>query len=228
VPVLSIPPVVDPDTVQFWSWANSFTSVSPLTRDQQTVVYPGVLWRARFEWPVLQVADWRLVAAWLAELQGAGGRFNLSPPHARFPQGQDAPDESFFDDDTGFTDGYGFFDPPAEVLIRGDVASSKILFRTEGWASSQTVLKRGDYISWSNRTRRMMAILARDARSDSLGNADLQLAFPAPEIPLAGRRLYPWWVSVTMRLLDDEQAQQSFQNYLQSQQAFEAVEASPF
>jgi hypothetical protein len=30
-----------------------------------------------------------------------------------------------------------------------------------------------------------------------------------------------------MRLLDDEQAAQSFQNYLHSQQTFEAVEAAP-
>lgn len=229
VTVLALPPIGDgnPDSAEFYPWANTLTSTSPLTRDQQTIAYPGVLWRCRFEYPVLDEEDGRMLAAWLAAMQGSAGRVNLGPPHGQQPQGQAAPTEWFFTDDTGFDDGYGFFDPPHDVVIRDDVASSKILFRTEGWGASETVLKAGDYVSWSNRSRRMMAILAKDAVSDGSGNADLRLAFPAPEIPPAGLRVYPWWPTVTMRLVDDDQAQQNWSAPLFSQHSFEAIEAKP-
>lgn len=214
--------------VSFWPWANTITSTSPLTRDQQTVALPGVLWRAQITMPPLAEPAWRDWAAFLASLSGAAGRFNVVPPHAHMPQGQDAPQTWGFDDDTEFTDGSGFYDPPNEITVRGDVVSTKILLRTEGWDLSAAVLKAGDFVSWSNKERRFLAILAQDANSDGSGNADLKLAFPAPEIPASGRRVYPWWPSVTMRLMDDDQAAQAFKEGRFAEVAFEAVEASPY
>jgi hypothetical protein len=224
--VLALPAIRNPGTEDFWPLGNTLTNTSPLTKDQQTVELPGVLWRCHFGWQDLEEPEWRLLTAWLAQMRGSG-RANIGPPHAPFPQGQAAPDDFLFDDDTDFDDGTDFFDEPHEVAIRADATSSKILFRTEGWGASETVLKTGDFISWANGDRRMMGILATDAVSDADGNADLSLAFPAPEIPVAGVRIYAWWPSVTMRLTDDNQAQTSWQPPVLASQSIDMIEAAP-
>jgi hypothetical protein len=214
-------------TAQFWPWANTLTNVSPLTRDQQTVAYPGVVWRATLSMPPLSEPSWRLWSAFLGALQGTAGRFNLRPPQAPNPQGQAAPATWHFTDGTGFDDGTGFFDPPHTVVIRSDVDSSKILLRTAGWQASTTVLRAGDYICWSHNGRRMLGLLHKDAISDGAGNADLKLAFPAPEIPSDGKRLYIYGISVTMRLIDDEQAAQGFKEGRFGDVTLDAIEAAP-
>lgn len=214
-------------TAQFWPWGNTQTNVSPLTRDQQTIALPGVVWRATLTMPPLDEPSWRQWSALIAALQGQAGRMNVRPPHAPNPQGQTPPVTRIFTDGTRFTDGTGFFDPAHVVKIRADVASTKILFRTEGWQASATVLKQGDYICWSTGGRRMLSLLAKDAKSDGAGKADLKLTFPAPEIPPNGKRLYIYGVSVTMRMMDDDQAAQGFNEGRFGDISLDLIEAAP-
>lgn len=52
---------------------------SPFDGTEQTLELPGARWMAEVRWQSLDVAEWRLLSAFMAQLGGRAGRFLWSP-----------------------------------------------------------------------------------------------------------------------------------------------------
>ena len=152
--ILTFPTIV-PNREDWGPDANALTFSSPLSRTTQTLLFPGTKWQASLGFSGLEPAEWRDLEAFVADMDGMSGRVYYGPSHAATPRGT-----------AGGT-----------PLVNGGSQTGSSMV-TDGWAASETVLRRGDYIAYDITGGRSLHILTADAASDGAGNATLPIAPP--------------------------------------------------
>lgn len=86
MPTLNFPSIV-PSSVSFGIKYNTQINISTLSGTVQTVEVPGARWVADLSFDDMQAAESRVLAAFLAELRGASGRFYLYDHSHKDPRG---------------------------------------------------------------------------------------------------------------------------------------------
>ena len=177
---LSIPAAPGFRASRFGLIANTQTFRSPLDGTVQTLELTGARWRANYELPPMtrtQAAAW---TAFLTELLGSAGRFFGFDPDARSPRGS------------------GLGGP----LVNGAGQTGQSLI-VDGWSALETgLLLPGDYFEVGGELKMATA----PADSDSSGEATLAFTPPLRTSPADGAALTLVNPTVTMMLVDDEQA----------------------
>ena len=155
---LTFPTLSRPGPTSFvWrKLANTQTFESPLTRSVQTLALPGARWACTATWDNLLDEDARKLAAFMAQLRGASGRFylhHLARPNIR---------------------GTGAGTP----LVKGASQTGASLV-TDGWTVGTTLLA-GDLVGFGGYELRMVVA---DATADGSGNMTLTLDEPMRASP---------------------------------------------
>ncbi len=177
---LSIPAAPGFRASRFGLIANTQTFRSPLDGTVQTLELTGARWRANYELPPMTRAQAAAWTAFLTELLGSAGRFFGFDPDARQPRGS------------------GLGSP----LVNGAGQTGKSLI-VDGWSEIETgLLLPGDYFEVGSELK--MATAQVD--SDSSGEATLAFTPPLRASPVDGAALTLVDPTVTMMLVDDEQA----------------------
>lgn len=164
-----------------WSiQANTQVHQSPLTRTLDTRRLTGERWSVVFRYP--QMKDRATAAEWevfLTELEGRAGRFFAPVPFRTRPQ----------------------LNVGGTPLVNGaDQSGSNI--NTNGWPNDITVLKKGDYIQFTNDE---LKILTADAISNGSGESTLQFKPNLRNSPADASAITLNDTGVVMMLLNDEQ-----------------------
>lgn len=123
-------------------------SRSPSSYAQQVQRFSGQKWKAEVTLPPMARADAEEWIAFLLKLNGPEGTFLLGDPAAKTPRG---------------TAG-------GSPLINGASQTGQTII-TDGWAHSETVLKRGDYIQLGQRLYKALD----DVTTDGSGNATFDI-----------------------------------------------------
>ena len=144
---LSLP---NEDIAQIQFIANNAVAISrsPYTGQAQTVQHDGAVWTASVSLPTMsksEAADWQ---AFIAALNGPRGTFLLG--------------------DSSYPGSRGT--PGGTPVVNGADQNDTTLV-TDGWSTSTTVLKAGDFISIENRLHMVTA----DVTSDGSGNATIDI-----------------------------------------------------
>jgi hypothetical protein len=157
-------------------------SISELDGTVQTVVLPGAFWRCTVSYPTLNSTRWRALEAFLASLEGAGGRFYFGPQQAKTPVGA-----------AGGT-----------PLVNGASQTGSSLI-TDGWPASTAILKAGDYFHFDVSTKRELKIVTADVSSNVSGQATISFKPPIRQSPSDNAAIVTSSPSCTMMMIDDEQ-----------------------
>jgi hypothetical protein len=161
-------PLTPPATPGFRRFAERLAlaqavSVSPYTLSQQAASYGGARWEFDLELPPMPRS---LAAAWLAfldDLEGVFGTFELTPPTEGTPRGT----------------------PAGTPLVKGASQTGRELL-TDGWTPSASgVLKKGDWVQIGTQLLRVSA----DVSADGSGEATVRFmprlrSSPADNAPL--------------------------------------------
>ena len=178
-------PDLRPSHIEFGLVAPGFSFVSPLTGAEQTRGAPGARWRCVYTFERLDDVRRRTLAAFLAELDGIGGRFAMFDFAARSPRGAGG--------GTPVVDGAG---QDGRTLA------------TRGWpASTSAILLPGDYVAFETGSgRRELKMVVEAADSDASGEATVRFTPPIRRSPADGTALVLEDASCIARLEDGEQA----------------------
>lgn len=157
-------------------------SISELDGTVQTIVLPGAFWRCTVSYPTLNSTRWRALEAFLASLDGAGGRFYFGPQHAKTPVGA-----------AGGT-----------PLVNGasQVGNSLV---TDGWPASTAILKAGDYLHFDVSGRRELKIVTADVSSNGTGQATIAIKPAIRVSPADNAAIVTSSPSCVMMLESDEE-----------------------
>lgn len=154
--ILTFPTIRRPSAGSYRLRGNTQTHTSPLDRTQQTLEMPGATWELTVGWESLNADDQRVMAAFLAQLRGAAGRFYYSPAawQPRRAAGGGTP------------------------RVNGASQSGASLV-TDGWSASVQVMRAGDWLSYDDTTgRRRLHMVTADVSSNSSGQATLAITPP--------------------------------------------------
>lgn len=157
-------------------------SISELDGTVQTIALPGAYWRCAVSYPVVNSARWRQFEAWVADLEGAAGRFYFGPQHAKTPVGTGA----------------------GTPLVQGASQTGSQLV-TDGWTPSSAILKAGDYFHYDVSGRRELKIITADVSSNGSGVATISFKPPIRVSPADNAAIVTTNPSCVMMLADDEQ-----------------------
>jgi hypothetical protein len=147
-------PLSLPSTPSFRTMRISAENVSqiveaPFALNATVYERDGERWRFDMSFPSLQLADARIVQAFLVSLNGQVGTFLAGDPMAATPGGS----------------------VPGTPVVNGGGQVGKVL-STRGWTASQSnILKKGDYIQIANR----LYMVCNDASSDGSGISSLDI-----------------------------------------------------
>lgn len=154
--ILTFPTIRRPSSASYRLRGNTQTHISPLDRTAQTLEMPGAVWELTVSWESLTSDDSRVLAAFLASLRGAVGRFYYSPATwaPRRATGGGTP------------------------LINGASQSGASLI-TDGWSASVQVMRAGDWLSYTDTSnRRRLHMVTADTSSNASGQATLPITPP--------------------------------------------------
>lgn len=200
--ILTPPATPNFQKAKFSLRSNTSLFASPLNRSSQTLELPGAVWMADLTLPPIQDAAQR--AAWrsfLVQLRGQAGRFYLGDPQGKVARGT----------------------PTGTPLVTGASQTGASL-TTDGWTALTTVLKAGDYFSFTGGSRTELKMVTVDATSDAGGNATLTFEPPIRNSPADNAALTVSAATCIMMLTDDtvgwDEAEASVWGF-----AFSAVEA---
>lgn len=173
-------PSITPNRTKWGLRSNTGAFVSPLSRATQTGEYPGAAWVATLTFDNLSEADARTLAAFLAQLRGASGRFYLYDHAWQTPRGS----------------------APGSPVVSGAGQTGASLV-TSGWTPSQSgILLPGDYIGVNDELK--MVTATED--SDGAGGCTVNFEPPLRNSPSDGATITVTRPTAIMRLLDDDQA----------------------
>lgn len=159
--ILTFPTIRQPSRASYRLRGNTQSHRSPLDGTVQTLEMPGAVWELTVSWESLDVADTRILAAFLADLRGGAGRFYYSPAtwSPRRATGGGSP------------------------LINGAGQSGAAL-ATDGWSASAQAMLAGDWLSYTDTLgRRRLHMVTADATANGSGQATLAIT---PAIRRAG------------------------------------------
>lgn len=162
-------------------------SISELDGTVQTIVLPGAYWYCTVGWTQLNATRWRALEAFLASLEGAGGRFYFGPQHALTPVGTGA----------------------GTPLVNGASQTGSSLI-TDGWTPSSAILKAGDYLHFDAGGRRELKIVTADVTANGSGQATISIKPPIRTSPADNAAITVSSPSCVMMLADDEQGSISY------------------
>jgi hypothetical protein len=146
-------PTIIPSSVSFGIKYNTQINVSSLSGATQTIEVPGARWVATLSFDDLEAYEGRVMAAFLAELRGASGRFYLQDHSHTTPRG---------------AGGSG-------ITVTAETSSGTTI-PTTGWGiSAPNILRKGDDIELENKE---LKIITLDVDSDVSGNATLTFEPP--------------------------------------------------
>jgi len=162
---------------------------SPLNQAERVRAGVNPRWTGTLTTQDLKEVEWRAWTAFLAELEGAAGRFLYSPRHAPRPRGgiQGAP------------------------TVAGAAQTGRQL-TTAGWNPNVTVLQRGDFFSFASGDVHELKIVTSDAASDGAGAATVKFGPPIRRAPADGAVLTIDKPLTVMRLVDDRQGETRFRH----------------
>lgn len=145
---LSLPTNKSATRVTLSAMAAVNISKSPSSYAQQVQRFNGQLWLAEVTLPPMERADAEQWISFLLKLNGPEGTFLLGDPAAKTPRGTAA----------------------GTPLVNGAGQTGNTLI-TDGWGTSQVVLKQGDYIQIGQRLYKALG----DVTSDGSGNATFDI-----------------------------------------------------
>lgn len=154
--ILTFPTIRRPSGASYRLRGNTQTHRSPLDGTTQTLEMPGAVWELTVSWENLSGDDQRVLAAFLAQLRGAAGRFYYSPAawQPRRATGGGTP------------------------LINGASQSGASLV-TDGWSASVQVMRAGDWLSYDDTSgRRRLHMVTADVSSNGSGQTTLAITPP--------------------------------------------------
>lgn len=182
MPTLNFPTGIYAPASATWRLrSNTQTFRSPLDGTVQTIELPGAVWAASLSWPVLPVAQWRAMQAWLAQLRGSSGRFYYGPPHATARQAT------------------GTIGTP---LVNGGSQTGATL-NVDGFGASQSVFLAGDFIAYDTAVGRSLHVITANATSNGSGQAALAIEPPIRVSPADNAAIIHSSPTCVMRLADD-------------------------
>ena len=159
--ILTFPSIRRPSRASYRLRGHTQTHRSPLDGTEQTLELPGAVWELTVSWESLDAADTRVLAAFLANLRGAAGRFYYSPAlwSPRRAAGGGSP------------------------LVNGGAQSGGSLI-TDGWTPSAEVALAGDWLSFDDvGARRRLHMVTATATADGSGAATLAITPPIRRAP---------------------------------------------
>jgi hypothetical protein len=156
---------------------------SPLDGTIQTAVLPGAYWRCVISYDLLTLTQARILSAFFAELEGAGGRFYFSPPHLATARGI----------------------ATGTPLVNGASQTGSSII-TDGWTNSTTnILRKGDLISWNTSAGRELHEVIADVNSGATtGPATISIKPPIRVSPADNAAITVASPSGVFALEDDE------------------------
>lgn len=179
--ILTFPTIRRPSAGSYRLRGNTQTHRSPLDGTEQTLEMPGAVWELTVSWDSLSPDDSRVLAAFLAQLRGAAGRFYYSPAawQPRRATGGGTP------------------------LINGASQSGSSL-ATDGWTPSVQVMRAGDWLSYTDTSaRRRLHMVTADVTSSAGGAAALAITPPIRRAGLDNAAIEVAAPSGVFRLPDD-------------------------
>lgn len=159
--ILNFPTIRRPSGASYRLRGNTQTHTSPFDGTVQTLEMPGAVWELTASWESLGTDDQRVLAAFLAQLRGAAGRFSYSPIawSPRRATGGGTP------------------------LVKGAAQSGASLV-TDGWSASVQVMRAGDWLSYSDTSGRVrLHMVTADVTSTAAGEATLAITPPIRRAP---------------------------------------------
>ncbi len=180
MPTITMPASPGFRASRFGLIANTQTFRSPLDGTVQTLELTGARWQVNYELPPMNRAQAAAWTAFLTGLLGSSGRFFGFDPDARTPRGSAL----------------------GTPLVNGAGQTGKSLI-VDGWSAVETgLLLPGDYFEVNGELKMVTA----QADSDSSGEATLAFTPPLRASPPDGAVLTLTNPTITMMLVDDEQA----------------------
>lgn len=151
--ILTFPAIINPSQVLWRLLSKTQVHESPFSGAMQTLRQPAERWAATLTWNRLTQSDWRLMSAFLAQLNGQAGRFYYGPVHApRLATGSGTP------------------------AINGSVQTGSTI-SIDGWGASAQAFKAGDYFSYNDANGRpMLYIVTADISATGAGVANVPVA----------------------------------------------------
>ncbi len=184
-------------------WPTTQTFVSPLNGGAQTLELPGARWWCKVGFQTVRQDDWRIAAAWLAQMRGMAGRVLVVPLQGETPRGV----------------------ATGTPVVSGSNQTGRSLV-TSGWAHNVAqILKVGDYFSVPTASGPELKILTAEAASDNSGNATLAFEPPLRAAPANGAALTVNNPVCPMRMIDDAQGEMSFNAMHNGSWTIELVES---
>ena len=159
--ILTFPTIRRPSRASYRLRGNTQTHRSPLDGTEQTLEMPGAVWELTVSWESLDATDTRILAAFLADLRGAAGRFYYSPAvwSPRRAAGGGAP------------------------VVNGAGQSGAALI-TDGWTPSGQVALAGDWLSFDDALgRRRLHMATATAAANGSGQATIAITPPIRRAP---------------------------------------------
>lgn len=159
--ILTFPTIRRPSRASYRLRGNTQTHRSPLDGTEQTLEMPGAVWELTVSWESLDTTDTRVLAAFLADLRGASGRFYYSPAawSPRRATGGGTP------------------------VVNGAGQSGAALI-TDGWTPSGQVALAGDWLSFDDSLgRRRLHMVTATAVANGSGQATLAITPPIRRAP---------------------------------------------
>lgn len=176
---MTIPfPDISPASLEWRLVSNTQVFKSPLSGATQTLELPGARWAAALSYFNLEVAQLRVLSAFLVRLRGQAGTFTLHDFARPTPEGL----------------------ATGTPVVSGAGQSGNTLVTT-GWTTSITgILLAGDYIQVGDELKMVVA----DANSDGSGGATLTIEPPWRNSPANGVGIVTNQPKCIMRLADPE------------------------
>ncbi len=159
--ILTFPTIRRPSRASYRMRGNTQSHRSPLDGTEQTLEMPGAVWELTVSWESLDATDTRVLAAFLAQLRGAAGRFYYSPAawSPRRAAGGGSP------------------------LVNGAAQSGASLI-TDGWTPSGQVALAGDWLSFDDALgRRRLHMATGTATANGSGQATIAITPPIRRAP---------------------------------------------
>lgn len=180
---------------------NTLTWRSPLTKAAQTQIRTGARWMATYRLPPMLRADAEVWCAFLARLNGMGGRFYAYDPAGRMPRGSAAGTPLVYGADQLGTMlvTYGWTPGEAGVLRIGDYISYAT---PSGWRQLHKIVEEPEVVSGGFGTPGW----GEGGYDLPSGGLALTIAPPIRESPAADAPITTTVATCVMMLVDDEQA----------------------
>lgn len=153
--ILAFPSIRGARTAEWYLQALTQSQDSPFDGSTQTIAMPGARWAGTVSF-TLQLADFKMLQAFLAKLGGRAGRFSFTPPQAIRTL------------------------PALVSAVQVDgAAQTGASLAVKNLPHATLVFNAGDWISWPDAASRpMLHMVTADVTSDGSGLASLPIAPP--------------------------------------------------